>query len=411
MDYLAKKDAKIDKLIKQEHDRHQKGLNLIASDNYASQAVRQAVGSILSARYAEGYPDKRYYSGQRYIDQIEKIAIARAKKLFRANYANVQPHSGSNANQAVYFALLNPGDKVLAMKIDQGGHLSHGALINFSGRFYNFVFYGLDRKTERINYKQISKIAQKEKPKLIIAGASSYSRQIDFSKFGQIAKENNAYLMADIAHIAGLVAAGIHPHPFPYCDVVTATTHKTLRGARGGLIFSNNKKVADKIDKAVFPGLQGGPLQNEIVGKAVALKEASQKEFVVYQKQVIKNAQVLADSLLKQGFNLVSNGTDNHLFLVNLSKVDFSGKKAQEALESANLYVNRNVVPYEKRSKWETSGIRIGTPAVTTKGLKEKEMLQIGIWIGRILKDLNNQSLQRHIKKEVIKLAKRFPVL
>jgi len=246
---------------------------------------------------------------------------------------------------------------------------------------------------------------------LIIAGASSYSRQIDFSKFGQIAKENNAYLMGDIAHTAGLVVTGLHPHPFPYCDVVTATTHKTLRGARGGLIFSNDKKVADKIDKAVFPGLQGGPLQNEIVGKAVALKEASQKEFVVYQKQVVKNAQILADSLLKQGFNLVSNGTDNHLFLVNLSKMDFSGKKAQEALESANLYVNRNVVPYEKRSQWETSGIRIGAPAVTTKGLKEKEMLQIGIWIGRILKDINNQSLQRHIKKEVIKLAKRFPVL
>jgi glycine hydroxymethyltransferase len=404
-------DARIFNLIKQEYTRHQEGLNLIASDNYASPAVRQAVGSILSARYAEGYPEKRYYSGQRYIDQIEKIAIARAKKLFKANYANVQAHSGSNANQAAYFALLNPGDKVLAMRIDQGGHLSHGAKINFSGRFYNFVFYGLDKKTQQIDYNQIEKIVWKEKPRLIVAGASSYPRQIDFAKFGRIAKSMGVYLMGDIAHTAGLVATGLHPHPFPYCDVVTATTHKTLRGARGGLILSNNKEIADKIDKAVFPGLQGGPLQNEIVGKAVALKEASQKQFVVYQKQVIKNAQVLAEMLLEQGFDLVSGGTDNHLILIDLTKLGFSGKQAQESLESANLYVNRNVVPYEKRSKWETSGIRIGTPAITTKGLKGREVKQVALWISQILKDINNQSLQRRIKGKVIRMAKQFPVL
>jgi len=409
--YFKETDSVIAKLIKQEFNRHQEGLNLIAADNYASPAVRQAVGSILSARYAEGYPEKRYYSGQRFIDQIEKIAIARAKKLFRANYANVQPHSGSNANQAVYFALLNSDDKVLSMRIDQGGHLSHGSPVNVSGRFYNFIFYGLDRKTERIDFDQVKKIAQKEKPKLIIAGASSYPRQIDFAKFGQIAKEVGAYLMGDIAHIAGLVATGLHPHPFPYCDVVTMTTHKTLRGARGGLILSKSKEIADKIDKAVFPGLQGGPLQNEIAGKAVALKEAQQKSFVNYQKQVIKNAQVLANILLKEGLDLVSGGTDNHLILINLTKLGFSGKKGQEALETANIYVNRNVVPDEQRSKWETSGIRVGTPAVTTKGLKEKEIRQVGLWISQILKNINNQPLRQKIKKEVIKLSKRFPVL
>jgi len=409
-EYLKKADPVVAKLIKQEFNRHQEGLNLIAADNYASPAVRRAVGTILSARYAEGYPEKRYYSGQYFIDQIEKIAIARAKKLFRANYANVQPHAGSQANQAVYLALLNPGDKVLAMRIDQGGHLSHGSPVNVSGRFYNFVFYGVDRKTERIDFDQVKKIAQKEKPKLIIAGASSYPRQIDFAKFSQIAKEVGAYLMGDIAHIAGLIAAGVHPHPFPYCDVVTMTTHKTLRGARGGLILSKSKEIADKIDKAVFPGLQGGPLQNEIAGKAVALKEAQQKSFVNYQKQVIKNAQVLADIFLKEGLDLVSGGTDNHLILINLTKLGFSGKQAQEALESVNIYVNRNVVPNEQRSPWEASGIRVGTPAVTTKGLKEKEIRQVGLFIVQILKEIDDQSLRRKIKQEVIKLSKRFPV-
>jgi glycine hydroxymethyltransferase len=410
-DFLSQTDPQINNLIRQELARHQEGLNLIASDNYTSPAVRQAVGSILGARYAEGYPEKRYYSGQRFIDQIEKTAIERAKKLFKANYANVQPHSGSQANQAVYFALLKPGDKVLAMRIDQGGHLSHGAPINFSGRFYNFVFYGLDKKTERIDFNQIRKIARREKPKLIIAGASSYPRQIDFAKFSQIAKEIGAYLMVDIAHIAGLVAAGFHPHPFPYCNVVTMTTHKTLRGARGGLILSKSKEMADKIDKAVFPGLQGGPLQNEIAGKAVALKEARQKSFVKYQQQLVKNAQVLAETLLEEGLDLVAGGTDTHLILINLTKLGLSGKKVQEALEEANIYVNRNVVPYDKRSQWETSGIRIGTPAVTTKGLKEKEIKQVGLFITKIIKNIGNKKIRREVKKEVVKLAKRFPVL
>jgi len=408
---LKKNDSEIDNLIKQEFKRHQEGLDLIASDNYTSQAVRQAVGSILSARYAEGYPEKRYYSGQRFIDQIEKIAIARAKKVFSANFANVQPHSGSQANQAVYFALLKPGDTVLSMKIDQGGHLSHGSPVNFSGSLYNFIFYGVDKKTEQINFEQVRKIAKNKKPKLIIAGASSYPRQIDFSEFGKIAKKTGSYLMADIAHIAGLVATNLHPHPFPYCDVVTMTTHKTLRGARGGLILSKEKEIAEKIDKAIFPGLQGGPLQNEIAGKAVALKEALQKKFVNYQKQVIKNAKVLADILNKNGFDLASNGTDNHLILINLTRFNLSGKKVQEALESANIYVNRNVIPYDRRSKWETSGIRIGTPAVTSKGLKEKEMKQIGFWIIKIIQNINNQKVKRQIKKEVINLSKKFPVL
>ena len=411
INFLKKVDPKINNLIKQEFKRHQEGLNLIASDNYTSLAVRSAVGSILSARYAEGYPEKRYYSGQQFIDQIEKIAIARAKKAFKANFANVQPHSGSQANQAVYFALLKPGDTVLSMKIDQGGHLSHGSPVNFSGSLYNFIFYGVDKKTERIDIKQVEKIALNKKPKLIIVGASSYPRQIDFSKFSKIAKKTGAYLMADIAHIAGLVIANVHPQPFPYCDVVTMTTHKTLRGARGGLILSKNKEIAEKINKSVFPGLQGGPLQNEIAGKAVALKEAQEKKFVSYQKQVIKNAKILANEFIKNKFNLVSGGTDNHLILINLTKFNLSGKKVQKAFELANIYVNRNVIPYDTRSKWETSGIRIGTPAVTSKGLKEKEMKQITSFVIRIIKNIDNKKIIQEVKKEVIKLAKKFPVL
>ena len=407
---LSKTDPKIGNLIKKEFARHQDGLNLIASDNYASRAVREAVGSILSARYAEGYPGKRYYSGQEFIDQIEETAIERAKKLFGANYANVQPHSGSQANQAVYFALLKPGDKILSMEIDQGGHLSHGSKVNFSGQIYKCVFYGVAQKTEQIDYKQIRKIAQKEKPKLIIAGASSYPRTIDFSKFGKIAKRVGAYLMADIAHIAGLVAVGLHPNPFPFCDIATMTTHKTLRGARGGIILSNKEEIAKKIDKAVFPGLQGGPLQNEIAGKAVALKEAGQKTFVSYQKQILKNSQVMAETLLGEGLDLVAGGTDNHLVLVNLTKLGISGKDAQKALEETNIYVNRNVIPYDKRSKWETSGVRIGVPAVTTKGLKEKEIRQVGVWIAKIVKNIDNKKIVEEIKKEVIKLARKFPV-
>lgn len=410
-DFLSKTDPKIGNLIKQEFARHQEGLNLIASDNYASPAVRQAVGSILSARYAEGYPEKRYYSGQCFIDQIEKTAIARAKDVFGSKYANVQPHSGSQANQAVYFALLRPGDRMLSMRIDQGGHLSHGASVNFSGQLYRPVFYGVDKKTERIDLKEVEKIARQKKPKLIVAGASSYPRQIDFKKFGQIAKKVNAYLMADIAHVAGLVAVDLHPHPFPYCDVVTMTTHKTLRGSRGGMILSNDEEIAKKIDKMVFPGIQGGPLQNEIAGKAVALKEAKDKSFISYQKQVIKNARILAETFLKEGLDLVSGGTDNHLVLINLSKFDFSGKKVQETLESANIYVNRNVIPYDKRSKWETSGIRVGTPAVTSKGLKQKEIKQVGQLIAKLIHNIDNPKVKREVKSEIIKLAKRFPVL
>ncbi len=408
-DYLSKKDRQISRLIEQEIKRHQEGFDMIASDNYASPAVRQAVGSILGSRYAEGYPGKRYYSGQRFIDQLEQLTIKRAKKLFKAKFANVQPHAGSQANQAVYLSLLKPGDKILSMRIDQGGHLSHGAAFNFTGQLYNCVFYGLDKKTEQIDFKEIGRIAKKEKPKLIIAGASSYPRQVDFAKFGLIAKKVGAYLMADIAHIAGLVAAGLHPHPFPVCDVVTMTTHKTLRGARGGLILTNNRDLAEKIDQTVFPGFQGGPLQNEIAGKAVAFKEALQKSFVNYQKQVIKNAQVLASTLLEQGFDLVSGGTDNHLVLVNLTKFNITGRKVQQALESVNIYVNRNVIPFDTRSTWETSGIRIGLPAITTKGLKEKEVRQLALFIAEVIKNIDNRKVKDRVKKQVIKLAKRFP--
>ncbi len=408
--FLSQIDPKIYSLAKKEHKRQEEGIHLIASDNYTSQAVREAVGSILSCRYAEGYPKKRYYSGLGFIDQIEQLAIERAKKLFRANYANVQPHSGSQANMAVYFALLKPGDKILSMRIDQGGHLSHGAAVNFSGRLYNFVFYGVDKKTEMINFSEVKKIAEKERPKLIIAGASSYPRKIDFSKFKKIAQEIGALLMADIAHIAGLVAAGLHPHPFPHCHVVTMTTHKTLRGARGGIILSRDKKIAEKINKAVFPGLQGGPLENEIAGKAVAFLEAQRKDFFSYQRQVLKNAKALADVFLEKGFRLVSGGTDNHLLLIDLTPLGISGREGQEALEEVNIYVNRNVIPYEKRPAWETSGIRIGTPAVTSKGFKEKEIRKVGLFIDKVLKNINKKAVKKEIKKEVITLSKKFPL-
>ncbi|HHE67616.1 MAG TPA: serine hydroxymethyltransferase [Candidatus Parcubacteria bacterium] len=408
--FLSQIDPKIYSLVKKEHKRQEEGIHLIASDNYTSQAVREAVGSILSCRYAEGYPKKRYYSGLGFIDQIEQLAIERAKKLFRANYANVQPHSGSQANMAVYFALLKPGDKILSMRIDQGGHLSHGAAVNFSGRLYNFVFYGVDKKTEMINFSEVKKIAEKERPKLIIAGASSYPRKIDFSKFKKIAQEIGALLMADIAHIAGLVAAGLHPHPFPHCHVVTMTTHKTLRGARGGIILSRDKKIAEKINKAVFPGLQGGPLENEIAGKAVAFLEAQRKDFFSYQRQVLKNAKALADVFLEKGFRLVSGGTDNHLLLIDLTPLGISGREGQEALEEVNIYVNRNVIPYEKRPAWETSGIRIGTPAVTSKGFKEKEIRKVGLFIDKVLKNINKKAVKKEIKKEVITLSKKFPL-
>jgi glycine hydroxymethyltransferase len=385
-------------------------LNLIASDNYPSASVREAVGSILGSRYAEGYPGKRYYSGQKYIDEIEQTAIERAKKVFKANYANVQPHSGSQANQAVYFALLAPEDKILSMRIDQGGHLSHGAAVNFSGQFYNSVFYGVDPETEQINIDEVAKIAEKEKPKMIIAGASSYPRQISFSKFGKIAKSVGAYLMADIAHIAGPVAAGLHPHPFPFCDVVTMTTHKTLRGARGGMILSKNQEIAKKINKAIFPGLQGGPLQNEITGKAVALKEAGEKKFVNYQKQILKNSQAMAEAFKEEGFNLVSGGTDNHLILLNLTEFNITGKEAQEALEQAHLYMNRNVIPNEKRSSWEASGLRVGLPAVTTRGIKEKQSREVAHLIAKVIKNIKNKKAREEVRKEVVRLAKKYPV-
>lgn len=382
---LAQADSQIAKLVKQEKDRQQNGLNLIASENYPSQAVLETTGTILTAKYAEGYPKKRYYSGAKYVDQIEKIAIERAKKLFKAEYVNVQPHAGSQANQAVYFALLKPGDRILSMDLASGGHLTHGSQVNFSGQTYKFYHYGVSKKTGLIDFSQVEKIARKIRPKMIICGASAYPRKIDFAKFSKIAKKNKAILLADIAHIAGLIVAGQHQSCFPYVDVATSTTHKTLRGPRGGLILAK-KEFGSAIDRAVFPTLQGGPFQNVIAAKAVCFKEAQNPKFKKYQKQVIKNAKALADSLKQEGLSLVANGTDNHLVLIDLRNLNIGGKKAQDLLEKVNIYTNKNAIPFDEHSPANPSGLRLGTPALTTRGFKEKEMKIIGKLIADVLK-------------------------
>ena len=405
MNNLSKTDPQVNNLIRKEISRQNNGINLIASENYVSPAVLQALGSPLTNKYSEGYPGGRYYSGNYYIDKIESLAIERVKKLFGAEAANVQPHSGSQANQAVYLALLKPKDKVLGIDLSCGGHLSHGSPVNFSGIFYHFVNYGVDQKTERLDYEHIEKIAKQTRPKLIICGTTAYSRIIDFERFSWIANKVGAYLMADIAHIAGLIAAKIHPSPVPYCDVITTTTQKTLRGPRGGVILCR-KKFLPQINKAVFPGIQGGPLENNIAAKAVCFKEASKTNFKKYQQQVVKNAQAMAKKFIDEGFRLVSGGTDNHLMIINLSSLNISSKLVQEILEKANIFVNRNTIPYDPNPPFNPSGIRLGTPAITSRGFKEKESIQTAMIISRIIKNISQKSTLKWARNEVQKLVK-----
>ena len=405
-DSIAKNDPSIMEIIQKEISRQQNHIELIASENFVSKQVMEAMGSQLTNKYAEGYPGKRYYGGCEIVDLAEGLAINRLKKLFNAEHANVQPHSGANANLAVYFAILKPGDKVLGMNLSQGGHLTHGSPVNISGSYFNFVEYGVDKNTELINYEDIKEIVLREKPRLIVAGASAYPRIINFEKFRQIADEVGAYLMVDMAHIAGLVAAGLHPSPIPYADFVTTTTHKTLRGPRGGAILCK-EKYAKQIDKAIFPGIQGGPLMHVIAAKAVSFGEALTDEFKEYQKQIISNAKVLADELIKNGFRLVSGGTDNHLILIDLRNKNLTGKKAEALLDEIGVATNKNTIPYDPESPFTTSGIRIGTPAVTTRGMKEKEMKEIANIIALAL----DENIDREIVKEkVSKLCDRFPL-
>ena len=372
-DNVKKVDEEVYALMEKELNRQQKGIELIASENFASEAVMEAMGSYLTNKYAEGYPGKRYYGGCYVVDEIEDIARNRAKELFGAEHANVQPHAGSQANMAVYFTILKPGDTVLGMDLSHGGHLTHGSPVNFSGRLFNFVSYGVDKETERINYDEVRKIALECKPKLIVAGASAYARIIDFKKFREIADEVGAYFMVDMAHIAGLVAAGLHPSPVPYADFVTSTTHKTLRGPRGGLILCKEKYAKD-LDKNIFPGMQGGPLMHVIAGKAVCFKEALDPSFKEYMTKVVNNCRVLGEELVNRGFKLVSDGTDNHLILVDLNNKDVTGKEVENLLDTIGVTVNKNTVPNETRSPFVTSGIRIGTAAVTTRGFEEEDM-------------------------------------
>lgn len=406
-DELKNYDKEVFSACDAELNRQQGNIELIASENIVSKAVLLAAGGVLTNKYAEGYPTKRYYGGCQCVDVVEDIARDRAKKLFGAEHANVQPHSGANANLAVFFALLNPGDTVMGMNLQQGGHLSHGSPVNISGKYFNIVPYGVDDVTEQIDYENVRKIALECKPKMIIAGASAYSRIIDFKKFREIADEVGAYLMVDMAHIAGLVAAGLHPSPVPYADVVTTTTHKTLRGPRGGMILCR-EELAKAIDKAVFPGTQGGPLMHIIAAKAVALGEALTDEFKNYQKQIVKNAATLADALTKNGIELVSGGTDNHLMLLKLTNFDISGKELEHRLDEVHITANKNTIPNDPNSPFVTSGLRIGTPAVTARGFKEKEMLLIADWIKDIITDFDSN--KERITREVQALCAQFPI-
>ncbi len=403
-------DPKIAELIDLERKRQEEGLELIASENYVSSAVLQAQGSILTNKYAEGYPKKRYYGGCEFVDSSEQLAIDRLCELFGAKFANVQPHSGSQANMAVYFSVLEPGDTVMGMDLSQGGHLTHGSPVNFSGKLFNIVSYGLNPESEEIDYDQLREMALKEKPKMIVAGASAYSRTIDFKKFKEIADEVGAYLMVDMAHIAGLVAAGVHPSPMEYAHFVTSTTHKTLRGPRGGIILTNDEELAKKVNFNIFPGIQGGPLEHVIAAKAVAFLEALQPEFKTYQEQVVKNAKRLATELEKVGLKIVSGGTDNHLVLVNVDSIGLTGKEAEKLLEKAHITCNKNMIPGDKKSPFITSGIRVGTPAITTRGLTEEHMVQVASWVGRVLKNKDNPAEIEAVSNEVKALCADFPV-
>lgn len=402
---LKEVDVEVYNAIKKEERRQKQHIELIASENFTSEAVREAVSSVLTNKYAEGYPGKRYYCGCENVDVIESLAIERAKKLFHAEYANVQPHSGANANFAVYMALCKPGDTILGMSLPAGGHLTHGTKVNVSGKVFNSVSYGLSSETELIDYDEVERLAKEYHPKVIVAGASAYPRKIDFVRFREIADSVGAYLMVDMAHIAGLVAAGLHPNPCEVADVVTTTTHKTLRGPRGGLILCKAEH-GKKIDSAVFPGTQGGPLEHVIAGKAVMLKEALQPEFVTYQKQVLKNCKVLAEELQKYGFRLVSGGTDNHLVLVDLTPFNVTGKEASELLHRANITTNKNSIPNERLSPTVTSGLRLGTPAVTTLGMKEEEMKVIAKLIHQVV--TKKESAIKDVKAQVLDLMKKF---
>jgi glycine hydroxymethyltransferase len=409
MSFLEQTDAEVFSAIQKETKRLEENLELIASENVVSEAVLEAQGSVMTNKYAEGYPGKRYYGGCEFVDVVESLAILRAKELFGADHANVQPHSGSQANMTVYLSVLNPGDTYLGMNLAHGGHLSMGSPVNFSGFIYKVIPYGVSEKTETIDYAEVERLAKQHRPKLIVAGASAYPRIIDYPRFRKIADEVGAYLMVDMAHIAGLVAAGLHPSPVPYADFVTTTTHKTLRGPRGGMVLCKAEH-AKTVDSKVFPGMQGGPLMHVIAAKAVALKEALGPEFKIYQQQIIKNAQALAGVLQKNGFRLTSDGTDNHLMLVDLRKSELTGKVAQETLDRARITVNRNAVPFDTRSPFVTSGIRIGTPAVTTRGMKEKEMELIGGFIARALASTGDDASLRAVGAEVGELCRRFPV-
>lgn len=407
IDFLTSCDPEVGQAIFAEYERQNDGIELIASENFVSEAVLAAAGTILTNKYAEGYPGKRYYGGCQCVDVVEKIARERAKKLFGAEHANVQPHSGSQANTAVYVALLQPGDTVMGMSLADGGHLTHGSPVNLSGLYYHFVPYGVDPETHLIDYDRLEEQAVTVKPKLIVAGASAYPRVIDFPRMAEIAKKCGAYLMVDMAHIAGLVAAGLHPSPVPYADVVTTTTHKTLRGPRGGMILCR-EELAKKIDKAIFPGIQGGPLLHIIAAKAVCFGEALKPEFRAYQEQIVKNAKILADTLVAEGFDLVSGGTDNHLMLVDLRRFGVTGKEMEHRLDEVHITVNKNAIPNDPQSPFITSGIRVGTPAATTRGLKEDDMVTVGRLIKLAAADFENSA--GRIRAEVARICEKYPL-
>lgn len=410
MSYITKQDKVIAEAIEREFQRQNSNIELIASENFVSEAVMEVQGSVLTNKYAEGYPGRRYYGGCEFVDVTESIAINRAKALFGAEHVNVQPHSGSQANMAVYLVALEMGDTVLGMNLSHGGHLTHGAPVNFSGKFYNFVEYGVDKDTERINYDEVRKLALEHKPKLIVAGASAYSRTIDFKKFKEIADEVNAKLMVDMAHIAGLVAAGLHPNPVEYADFVTTTTHKTLRGPRGGMILCKEEYKKD-IDKTIFPGIQGGPLEHVIAAKAVAFGEALENNFKTYQQQVVKNAKVLAEALINEGFRIVSGGTDNHLVAVDVKgSIGLTGKEAEETLDSVGITCNKNTIPFDQEKPFVTSGIRLGTPAATTRGFDEKAFEEVAKIISLALKNSKDEEKLQQAKERVAKLTAEYPL-
>ena len=402
-------DSEISDAIENEKRRQKDNINLIASENYASPAVLEAQGSVFTNKYAEGYPGRRYYGGCEFVDIVEQLAIDRAKSLFNADFANVQPHSGAQANMAAYFASLQPGDTVMGMGLDHGGHLTHGSQVNFSAKLYNFVTYGVDRELETIDFREVKKIAEENKPKLIVAGASAYTRTIDFQSFQEICDLVNAKLMVDMAHISGLVAAGVHPSPVESADIVTSTTHKTLRGPRGGIILGK-PELGKKLNSAVFPNMQGGPLEHTIAAKAVAFREAESDSFIQYQTQVIDNAKALAGTLHEGGLRLVSGGTDNHMALVDVTPMGLSGKQAEESLGRANIVINRNAIPFDEKPPRQASGIRLGTPAITTRGMKIQEAKAIAALILKVLQNIEDSKVEKEVQEEVLSLTSRFPV-